>query len=101
MNSNLKELIDQAIQLIQQKNYTEAELKLLSARKDYYENSSLNFLLGRIYADWESPLKSQEKAIHYFQLVIDSDLPIERAFIELIYLVRERGAALNLGTIIA
>jgi tetratricopeptide (TPR) repeat protein len=96
MNSNLKELIDQAIQLIQQKNYTEAELKLLSARKDYYENSSLNFLLGRIYADWESPLKSQEKAIHYFQLVIDSDLPIERAFIELIYLVRERNKQISI-----
>ena len=96
MDDNLKQIIDQIVQLIKTKKYNDAEDKLLEARKSYYNNEIVNYLLGTIYSEWDSPLKAAEKALHFFELVINSDHPIENAFIELTYLISDKFKQISL-----
>ena len=85
MNEELKQKLDKVLDLFNQKNYKEAEKKLLQLRRNYYDSSHVNYLLGNLYGEYDNPNKSKEKALHYYQLVIDSENPLERVFIEVIH----------------
>jgi len=81
-NSKMDNL-NKVIGLVKQKKFSEAEKALLELRKKDYSNEVINYYLGVIYNDFNNPNKSDVKTRRYFGYVVDSDNPIEEAFIEL------------------
>lgn len=85
--------LDKIIDLLNQKKFSEAEEILLKLRKKDPRNEVTNYFLGIIYNDFNNPNKSNEKAKRYFGYAIDSDNPIEKAFIKLAHLEKNASHA--------
>lgn len=75
--------IDRIYELIEKKEFREAENTLAELGKQGLRLSVVNYFLGIIYSDYDNKERSVQKAKEFFQYAIDAEQPIEDAFLRL------------------
>ncbi|MGA9364674.1 MAG: tetratricopeptide repeat protein [Bacteroidota bacterium] len=75
--------IDRIYELIEKKEFQEAENTLAELGKQGLRSSVVNYFLGIIYSEYDNKEKSIQKAKEFFQYAIDGEQPIEDAFLRL------------------
>ncbi|GGG81997.1 tetratricopeptide repeat protein [Paenibacillus radicis (ex Gao et al. 2016)] len=79
----MEERIQQAVLLLEEKKYNDAEKLLFQLRKEDYKNEKINFYLGVLFSTYDNPDNSKEKAKRFFQDVVNGEYVYEYAFIYL------------------
>lgn len=85
--------IEDIFKYIDNEEYDEAETAVRALLKNDYRNPYLNYLLGYIYESYQNPKHSATRAREYYNIAIDSEHPIEDAFLRLSFLERNTGHA--------
>jgi tetratricopeptide (TPR) repeat protein len=82
--------IRQIEQLLEDGAFSEAEEALLALKREGSAGSIPDYLLGCLYDDYKNPQRSRREAKRYFTAAIQTDDPVEEAFLQLARLERGR-----------
>jgi tetratricopeptide (TPR) repeat protein len=88
--SELKSRLEEAANLLEANEFAEAESILLNLKRDYPKVPAIYYLLGRAYDDWKNPKSNLDVAKEYYTYAIESEMPIEDAFIQLARLEKNK-----------
>jgi hypothetical protein len=98
MNKGFRVKIPQTIlKLLEQSKFEKAESKLISLRRKYFHDPVINYLLGYIYDNTNSPKHSTRDAKRHFSIAIDCSNPIEDAFVRLVRLEQSAKHAIRIA----